>query len=61
MRVLDLGVSNYFSNEVYGSLYLELVSRFLPFDDHGSTYHMVTCRDVKEEGFSPFRSNEDRG
>ena len=61
MGVPDLGVGKHFFDEVYGSLYLELVSRFLPFDDQGSTHHMVTCRDIKEEGFSLFRSGEDRG
>ena len=43
------------------SLYLELVSWFLPLDDQGSAHHMVTCRDIKEEGFSPFTSDEDWG
>ena len=61
LGVPDLGVSEYFSDEVYGSLYLELVSWFLPFNDQGGTHHMVTCRDVKEEGFSPFGSDEDWG
>ena len=42
-------------------MYFELVSWFLSFDDQGGTHHMVTCRDVKEEGFSPFGSDEDWG
>ena len=61
MGVPDLRVGKYFSDEVYGSLYLELVSRFLPLDDQGGAHHIVTCRDVKKEGFSPFRSYEDWG
>ena len=59
--VLNLGVGKYFSDEVYGSLYHELVSQFLPLDDQGGAYHVVTCHDVKEEGFSPLRSDEDWG
>ena len=61
MGVPDLGVGKYLPDEVYGSLYLELLSQLLPFDDQGSTHHMVACRDVKEERFSPFGSNEDWG
>ena len=38
-----------------------MVSWLLPFDDQGGAHHMVTCHDVKEEGFSPFKSDEDRG
>ena len=56
-----MGSVKHFSDEVYGSLYLELVSRFLPFDDQGGTHHMVACRDVEEEGFSSFGSDEDWG
>ena len=37
------------------------MSWFLPLDDQGGANHVVTCRDVKEEGFSPFRSDEDWG
>ena len=61
LGVPDLGVGKYFSDEVYGSLYLELVSGFLPPDDQGGTHHMVTYRDVEEKGFSPFGSDMDRG
>ena len=58
---MDLGVSEYLPDKVYGSLDFELVSWFLPFDDQGGTHHMVTCCDIEEEGFSSFRSDEDRG
>jgi len=61
LGVPNLGVGKYFSDKVYGSLYLELVSQFLPFDDQGGTHHVVTCHDIKEEGFSPFGSDEDQG
>ena len=40
---------------------LKVVSRFLPFDDQGSTYHMVAGHDIEEEGFSQFGSDEDWG
>ena len=58
---LHLGVGEYLPDKVYGSLYLELVSQLLPFDDLGDTNHVVACRDVKEEGFSLFGSDEDWG
>jgi len=61
LGVPDLGVGKYLFDKVYGSLYPELVSWFLPFDDQGGTHHMVACCDVKEEGFSPFGSDEDWG
>ena len=61
LGVLNLGVGEYLPNEVYGSLYLELVSQLLPFDDQGGTNHVVACCDVKEERFSLFGSDEDWG
>ena len=57
----DLGVGEYFADEVYGPLDLKLVTRLLPFDDQRSAYHMVAGGDVEEKGFSPFGSDEDRG
>ena len=42
-------------------MYLELVSWFLPFDDQRGAYHMVDGRDVEENGFPSFGSDEDRG
>ena len=59
LGVPDLGVGEYFTDEVYGPLDLKLVSRLLPFDDQRGTYHMVAGHDVEEEGFSPFGSNKD--
>ena len=61
MGVLDLGVSEYLPDKVYEPLDLEVVSRFLPFDDKGGTYHMVAGCDVEEEGFSLLGSDEDWG
>ena len=61
LGVPNLGVGKYFSAKVYGSLYLELVSWFLPLDDQGDAHHVVTYRDVKEEGFSLLGSDEDWG
>ena len=61
LGLLDLGVSEYLSDKVYGSLDLKMVSRLLPFDDQRGAYHMVAGGDVEEKGFSLFRSDEDRG
>ena len=60
-RVPDLGVSEYFVDEVYGPLDLKLVSWLLPLDDQRGAYHMVAGRDVEEKGFSLFGSDEKRG
>ena len=60
MGLPDLGVGEYFPDEVYGLLDLKLVSQLLPFDDQRGAYHMVAGHDV-EKGFSSFRSDEDRG
>ena len=61
LGVPDLGVGEYLPNEVHGLLDLKVVSRLLPFNDQGGAYHMVAGRDVEEEGFSSFRSDEDWG
>ena len=61
MGVPDLGVGEYFPNEVYGLLNLEVVSRFLSFDDQGGAHHMAAGCNVEEEGFSSFRCDEDWG
>ena len=61
LGVLDLRVGEYLPDKVYGPLDLKVVSQLLPFDDQGSAYHMVACRNVEEEGFSPFGSDEDWG
>ena len=61
LGVPDLGVGEYFADEVYGPLDLKLVSWLLPFDDQHGAYHMVAGRDVEEKGFSPFGSDKDRG
>ena len=61
LGVSDLGVGEYFTDEVYGPLDLKLVSQLLPFDDQRGAYHMVAGRDVEEKGFTSFGSDEDRG
>ena len=61
LRVPDLGVDEYLPNEVYGSLDLKVVSWLLPLDDQGGAHDVVACRDVEEEGFSLFGSDEDWG
>ena len=61
LGVPNLRVSEYLSDEVYGSLDLKVVSWLLPFDDLGGAHHMVACCDIEEEGFSPFGSDEDWG
>ena len=61
MGVPDIGVGEYLPNEVYGSLDLKVVSWLLPFDDQDGAHHVVACRDIEEEGFSPFGSDEDWG
>ena len=59
LGVPDLGVGEYFPDEVYGPLDLKVVSQFLSLDDQGGTYHMATSYDVEEEGFSSFGCDED--
>ena len=54
--VPNLGVSEYFPDEVYGPLDLKVVSWLLPFDDQGGAHNMFACRDVEEEGFSHSRA-----
>jgi len=61
LGVPNLGVGEYLPDEVYGLLDLKVVSWFLPFNDQGSAYHMVVGRDIEEEGFSSFGSDEDWG
>ena len=61
LGVPDLGVGEYLPDEVYGSLDLKVVSRLLTFDDLGGAHHVVACRDIEEEAFSPFRSDEEWG
>ena len=57
----NLGIGEYLTDEVHQSLDLQGVSRLIPLDDDGGTHNVVACRDVEEEGFSPFRSDEDWG
>ena len=61
LGVSSLSVGEYLTDEVHRSLNLHGVSQLLPFDDEGGAHNVVVCRDVEEEGFSPFGSNEDWG
>ena len=61
LGVANFGISEYLTDEVHRSLDLQAMSRLLPLDDNGGTHNMVACRDVEEEGFSSFGSDEDWG
>ena len=61
LGVANFGVGEYLTDEVHWSLDLQGVSQLLPLDNEGSTHNVVACRDVEEEGFSPFGSDEDWG
>ena len=61
LGVANFGVGEYLIDEVHRSLDLQGVSRLLPLDDDGGAHNVVACRDVEEEGFSLFESDEDWG
>ena len=61
LGVSSLGVGEHLPDDVYWSLDLQGMSRLLPLDDEGGAHNMVACRDVEEEGFSPFGSDGDWG
>ena len=61
LGILDLGVSEYLSDEVYGSLDLKVVSWLLPFNDQGGAHYMVARYDIEGEGLSLFGSDKDWG
>ena len=48
LRVAQLGLAEYFTDEVDGSLYLVDVAWLVPFDDQGGVDHMSGCHDVEE-------------
>jgi len=58
LGVANFGVGEYLTDEVHRSLDLQGVSQLLPLDDEGDAHNVVACRDL-EEGFSPFKSDED--
>ena len=59
MRIAQLGLAEYFINEVDESLYLVDVAWLISFDDQGGADHMGGGRDVEEEGLPIFWSCED--
>ena len=61
LGVTNFGVGEYLTDEVHRSLDLQGVSWLLPLDDEGGAHNVVACHDVEEEGFFPFRSDEDWG
>jgi hypothetical protein len=49
--VTCLRLAEYFTDEVYGSLYLVDVSRLVTLDDQDSTHHTGSGGNVHEEDF----------
>ena len=48
LGVAQLGLAEYFTDEVDGSLYLVDVAWLISFDDQGGVDHVCGCRDVEE-------------
>ena len=48
LRIAHLGLTEYFTDEVDGSLYFVDMARLVLFDDQGSADHVRSCRDVEE-------------
>ena len=48
LGVAQLGLAEYFTDEVNGSLYLVDVVWLVSFDDQGGTDHVCGWRDVEE-------------
>ena len=48
LRIAQLGLTEYFTDEVDGSLYFVDMARLVSFDDQGSADHVRSCRDVEE-------------
>ena len=48
LRIAQLGLTEYFTDEVDGSLYFVDMARLVSFDDQGSADHVHSCRDVEE-------------
>ena len=48
LRIAQLGLIEYFTDEVNKSLYFVDMARLVSFDDQGGADHMRSCRDVEE-------------
>ena len=48
LGVAQLGLTEYFADEVDGSLYLVNMAWLVSFDDQGGADHVRSCRDVEE-------------
>ena len=48
LRIAQLGLAKYFTDEVYESLYFVDMARLVSFDDQGSADHVCSCRDIEE-------------
>ena len=48
MGIAQLGLAEYFTDEVDGSLYLVDIAWFISFDDQGGADDVRGCRDVEE-------------
>ena len=59
LRVAQLGLAEYFTNEVDGSLYLVHVTWLILFDNQGHTDHVGSHRDLEEQSLSVFWRCED--
>ena len=44
--VVQLGLAEYFTDELDGSLYFVDMARLVSFDDQGSADHVRSCRDI---------------
>ena len=48
LSIAQLGLAEYFTDEVDGSLYFVNMARLVSFDDQGSADHVRSCRDIEE-------------
>ena len=46
LRIAQLGLAEYFTDEVDGSLYLVDIAWLIAFDDQGSADHVHSCSDI---------------
>ena len=54
LRVAQLGLAEYFTDEVDRSLYLVDVTQLVSFDEQDDTHHIGGGGDVQEEDFPVF-------
>ena len=59
MWVPGLGFTEHLTDEINWSLYLVDVVGLIVLDHHGSGDHLISCRNVKQEGFVFSGSSED--